>query len=62
MSKSSRKIGRSQWLMVVVAVLIIHWIGGWGNISAQTDTENEAERTLRDLKINIGPDPNVPIP
>lgn len=48
--------------MVVVAVLIIHWIGGWGNISAQTDTENEAERTLRDLKINIGPDPNVPIP
>ena len=62
MSESNRKIGRSQWLMVVVAVLIIHWIGGWGNISAQTDTENEAERTLRDLKINMAPEPNVPIP
>jgi hypothetical protein len=62
MSKSSRKIGRSQWLMVAMAVLVVHWIGGWGSISAQTDTENEAERTLRDLKINIGPDPNVPIP
>ena len=62
MSKSSQKIGRSQWLIVVVAVLVVHWIGGWENISAQTDTENEAERTLRDLKIDIGPDPNVPIP
>jgi len=62
MSKSSQKIGRSQWLMVAVAVLLVHWIGEWGNISAQTDTENEAERTLRDLKINMAPDPNVPIP
>jgi len=62
MSKSSQKIGRSQWLMVAMTVLVVHWIGGWGYISAQTDTENEAERTLRDLKINIAPDPNVPIP
>ncbi len=62
MSKSSQKIGRSQWLIVAVAVLLVHWIGEWGNISAQTDTENEAERTLRDLKINITADPNVPIP
>ena len=62
MSKSSQKIGRSQWLMVAMAVLVVHWIGGWGDISAQTDTENEAERTLRSLKINVGPDPNVPIP
>ncbi|HUT47415.1 MAG TPA: hypothetical protein VMX36_14135 [Sedimentisphaerales bacterium] len=45
-----------------MTVLVVHWIGGWGYISAQTDTENEAERTLRDLKINIAPDPNVPIP
>jgi len=62
MSKSSQKIGRSQWLLVAMAVLVVHWIGGWGDISAQTDTENEAERTLRSLKINVGPDPNVPIP
>ena len=62
MSESSQKIGRSRWLIVAVAVLLVHWIGEWGNISAQTDTENEAERTLRDLKINITEDPNVPIP
>jgi len=65
MSKSSRKIGRSQWLIVALAaIVVLHWIGGWGSISAQTDTENEAEKTLRDLKINpvMAPDPNVPIP
>jgi flagellar biosynthesis GTPase FlhF len=62
MSKSSQKNGRSRWLMVAVAVLLVHWIGEWGTISAQTDTENEAERTLRDLKINMAPDPNVPMP
>jgi len=50
--------------MVATTVLVVHWIGGWGSISAQTDTENEAEKTLRDLKINpvMAPDPNVPIP
>jgi len=62
MSKSSQKIGRSRWLIVAVALILVHWIGEWGSISAQTDTENEAERTLRDLKINMSPDPNVPIP
>jgi Flp pilus assembly secretin CpaC len=62
MSKSSQKNGRSQWLILAVAVILVHWIGEWGNISAQTDTENEAERTLKDLKINMTTDPNVPIP
>ena len=62
MSKSSQKIGRSRWLIVAVALVVLHWIGGWGSISAQTDTEEEAERTLRSLKINIAPDPNVPLP
>ena len=64
MSKSSQKNGRSLWLMLAVAVVFLHWIGGWGSISAQTDTENEAERTLHDLKINpvMAPDPNVPLP
>jgi Flp pilus assembly secretin CpaC len=62
MSKSSRKIGRSQWLIVAVAAIVVHWIGGWGSISAQTDTEREAERTLRELKISMAPEPNVPIP
>lgn len=62
MRKSSQKVGRSQWLIVALAIVVMHWIGGWGNVCAQTDTENEAERTLRGLKINIAPDPNVPIP
>jgi len=62
MSKSSQKIGRSRWLIVAVAAAVVLWIGEWGNISAQTDTENEAERTLRDLKINVAPEPNVPLP
>ncbi len=62
MSKNSRKIGHSQWLIVAVAVLLVPWIGEWGSIFAQTDTENEAERTLRDLKINMTIDPNVPMP
>jgi len=62
MNKSSQKIGRSLWLILVLAAIVLDWIGGLGNISAQTDTENEAERTLRDLKINIAPDPNVPLP
>jgi len=62
MSKSSRKIGRSQWLILAVAAIVVHWTGGWGIISAQTDTEREASRTLRDLKIPMAPEPNVPIP
>ncbi|MGB2864439.1 MAG: hypothetical protein WBC05_14015 [Sedimentisphaerales bacterium] len=65
MNKSSQKNGRSQWLIVVVVAVVLHWIGGWGSISAQTDTENEAERTLHALKINPElkvPEPNVPLP
>jgi Flp pilus assembly secretin CpaC len=45
-----------------VGVVVVLWVGGWGSLSAQTDTENEAERTLRDLKINVTDDPNVAIP
>jgi Flp pilus assembly secretin CpaC len=62
MNKSSQKIGRKRWLIVAVAAAVVLWIGEWGNISAQTDTENEAERTLRDLKIDMAPEPNVPLP
>jgi len=37
-------------------------VGGLGTILAQTDTEREAERTLRDLKIHVTHDPNVAAP
>jgi hypothetical protein len=62
MNKSSRKNGRSQWLIMAAAAVVVHGIGGWASISAQTDKEREAERTLRDLKISIAPEPNVPFP
>jgi len=61
-SSGNQKEVRNHRLIVVVAAAILLWNGEWGSISAQTDTENEAERTLRDLKINVAPEPNVPIP
>jgi len=56
--------GRSKWLSGAVGVVVLLWIGGLGSISAQTDTEREAERTLRDLQINVSAseDPSVPVP
>jgi type II secretory pathway component GspD/PulD (secretin) len=44
------------------AVIVLLWIGGWGGIFAQTDTEHEAEQTLGDLKIDLTPEPNVAVP
>ena len=61
MSNSRKKVGYGQWPIVAVAVIVVLWIGGRGSISAQTDTEHEAERTLRDLKIDITPDPNAAV-
>ncbi len=46
-----------------MSAAVVLWTGGWVNIFAQTDTELEAERTLRELRINIqAPEPNVPVP
>jgi len=61
-SGESQKEVRNHWLIVFVAAAVLIWMGEWGSISAQTDTENEAEKTLRNLKINVTPEPNVPIP
>jgi Flp pilus assembly secretin CpaC len=61
-SKSSQKLGHSQWLIVVVAAAVIHLLGGWESISAQTDKEREAEQTLHDLRISMTREPNAPIP
>ena len=62
MSNSRQKIGYGQWPIVAVTVIVVLWIGGRGSISAQTDTEHEAEQTLRDLKIDVTPDPNIAVP
>jgi len=61
-SSESQKEVRNHWLIVFVAAAILVWMGEWGSISAQTDTENEAETILRNLKIDVAPEPNVPIP
>ena len=62
MIKNCRETSRNRRLIVAAAIVL--WTGGWGNIFAQTDTELEAERTLRELRINLHApaEPNVPIP
>lgn len=61
MNTSLRKTGCNRRLIVAVAVML--WTGGAESIFAQTDTELEAERTLRELRINVqAPEPNVPVP
>jgi len=45
-----------------MAVIIVLLIGGRSSLSAQTDTEREAEQTLRNLKIDVTPDPNAVLP
>jgi len=62
MSNIRQKIIRNQWLIGVVAGLVVICIGGRGTIFAQTNTEHEAEKTLNDLKIDVIPEPNVPMP
>ena len=62
MRRSCRKSSRNRKL--IVAVLVMLWTGGSGHIAAQTDTELEAERTLRELRINLQApaEPNVAVP
>jgi len=61
-SSGSQKEFRNHRLIVIVAAAVLIWIGEWGDVSAQTDTENEAQKLLRNLKINVAPEPNVPMP
>jgi type II secretory pathway component GspD/PulD (secretin) len=62
MSNSWQQVNCRQWLIAAVALLLVLLIGGWANIFAQTDTEREAERTLRELKIDVTTEPNSVIP
>ena len=62
MSNSRQKVSYGQWPIASAALFIVLLIGGRGSIFAQTDTEHEAEQTLRDLKIDITPDPNIVVP
>lgn len=62
MSNSRQQVSCRQWLIAAVALFLVLLIGGRDNILAQTDTESEAERTLRNLKIDVTPDPNSVMP
>jgi len=46
---------------VVIVFLLL--IGGYGTLSAQTETEDKAKKTLSDLQIDVTTsEPNIPIP
>jgi len=62
MRRSCRISSRNRKLIVAVVVMLC--TGDWGYIAAQTDTELEAERTLRELRINLQApaEPNVAVP
>lgn len=62
MSSRRQKVHNGRWLAIGRAIIVVLWIGGWGGIFAQTDTEHEADQTIRDLKIDLTPEPNVPVP
>jgi len=62
MSNSVHTSGSRQWLIAAGALFLGIFIGGRDNIFAQTDTEHEAEQTLRDLKIDLTVEPNEPWP
>jgi type II secretory pathway component GspD/PulD (secretin) len=60
MGKSNREISRHEWLIGVLGVIIVLWIGGQQTLFAQADPEYEAEATLNNLKIDITADSNTP--
>lgn len=62
MSKSNREVSRHEWLIGVLGVIIVLWVGGEGDLFAQMDPERETEATLNNLKIDIIADSNTPMP
>ncbi len=62
MSNGNRDVSRDRWLIGVLGVILVLWVGGGGNLSAQTDPGQTAEATLNSLKIDVAGDPNAPVP
>jgi type II secretory pathway component GspD/PulD (secretin) len=62
MSNRRQKVHNGRWLAIGRVIIVVLWIGGWSGIFAQTDTEHEAEQTIRDLEIDLTPEPNIPMP
>lgn len=59
MSNIRQKIHYGRWKIFIVVAIFVLGIGVRDSIFAQTDTEHEAEQTLRDLKIDLTPEPNI---
>ena len=63
MTSSDQNVSRSRWLFPAVVVVVMLLVGGSGDLSAQTDTEHNAEKALSDLQIDVTTaEPNIPIP
>ena len=57
-----RETSHGTWLTGVLGVALVLWIGEWGTLSAQMDTEQEAEATLNNLQIDVTGAPDVSAP
>jgi len=63
MTSSDQNVSRSRWLIAVVTVGVVIWVGGYCSLFAQTNTEHNAEKALSDLQIDVtAAEPNIPIP
>ncbi|MHC4741242.1 MAG: type II secretion system protein GspD [Planctomycetota bacterium] len=57
------KIGRGQWLIAIVAVLVTLSVGGCGDFTTPKTAAVESTRIIKDLRrVDPRPEPNVPLP
>jgi flagellar biosynthesis GTPase FlhF len=63
MTSSGQNVSRSRWLITALTVWLVVCVGGMCSLFAQTNTEHNAEKALKDLQIDTTVDePNIPIP
>lgn len=63
MTSSGQNVSRSRWLITALTVGLVICVGGICRLFAQTNTEHNAEKALKDLQIDTTVnDPNIPIP
>ena len=63
MTDVSQKVYRRRWLTLSVAIVVTLLVGGYNSLSAQTDVERKARKTLSDLQIDVTTsEPNIPLP
>ena len=63
MTSSGQNVSRSRWLITALTVGLVICVGGICSLFAQTNTEHNAEKALKELQIDTTIDePNIPIP